>query len=466
MRQFLMQIPHEISDAARIDGASEFRIFYQIVLPQALPAIGVISIFAGLHAWNDFLGPLIYLQDEAKYTLSIGLTFFQSQREIQFSLLMAASTLVVLPVVALFLLFQRAFVEGISLGQHQVRVMACSGDGDAALRGGELAAIDGQEREMDGVPLLAFTLSPCEHPITLVHPSDAHHPNEPISVQPVRRAASGADCAAPGRAARLAQCPRAPDRGLVVHRRRRRAPALTPRGLLAGGRDAGPASRPAATVPEDWAGEPVELELWLGGEGFVRLSTGFQAGLEPFHHSFPVAEAAQRRRADHDRGRGGAEGDVRQPHRRAAPGAGPLRRSPARGAGARAGPDDDRPGRAGAGRPRGRAAICSTSSRPRFAIYGPAWPIGIRDGAVAATCSATTTRSAAASTSVPPDYAAEAYRRPPVTRCRSGICRRRRARSNRCRPPRSRRCERARAEVARAAGAAQAGLSAGRAARR
>ena len=54
MRQFMMQIPHEISDAARIDGASEFRIFYQIVLPQALPAIGVISIFAGLHAWNDF----------------------------------------------------------------------------------------------------------------------------------------------------------------------------------------------------------------------------------------------------------------------------------------------------------------------------------------------------------------------------------------------------------------------------
>jgi multiple sugar transport system permease protein len=116
MRQFMMQIPHEISDAARIDGASEFRIFYQIVLPQALPAIGVISIFAGLHAWNDFLGPLIYLQDEAKYTLAIGLTFFESQREIQFSLLMAASTLVVLPVVALFLLFQSAFVEGISLG--------------------------------------------------------------------------------------------------------------------------------------------------------------------------------------------------------------------------------------------------------------------------------------------------------------------------------------------------------------
>jgi multiple sugar transport system permease protein len=116
MRQFMMQIPFEISDAARIDGASEFRIFSQIVLPQALPAIGVISIFAGLHAWNDFLGPLIFLQDETMYTLAVGLTFFQSQHQLQYSLLMAASTLVVLPVVALFLLFQRTFVEGISLG--------------------------------------------------------------------------------------------------------------------------------------------------------------------------------------------------------------------------------------------------------------------------------------------------------------------------------------------------------------
>ena len=82
MRQFMMQVPFEISDAARIDGASEFRIFAQIVLPQTLPALGVISIFAALHAWNDFLGALIYLQDEAKYTLAIGRTFSKSQREL------------------------------------------------------------------------------------------------------------------------------------------------------------------------------------------------------------------------------------------------------------------------------------------------------------------------------------------------------------------------------------------------
>jgi multiple sugar transport system permease protein len=118
MRQFLLQIPKDLSDAARIDGANEFQIFWQIILPQTLPALGVIAIFAGIHAWNDFLGPLIFLQDSSKYTLSIGLTFFQQQDsyDVQFNLLMAASALIVLPVIVMFLLFQKAFVEGITVG--------------------------------------------------------------------------------------------------------------------------------------------------------------------------------------------------------------------------------------------------------------------------------------------------------------------------------------------------------------
>jgi multiple sugar transport system permease protein len=118
MRQFLMQIPKDLSDAARIDGANELQIFWQIILPQTLPAIGVIAIFAFIHAWNDFLGPLIFLQDSSKYTLSIGLTFFQQQDayDVQFNLLMAASALIVLPVIVMFLLFQKAFVEGITVG--------------------------------------------------------------------------------------------------------------------------------------------------------------------------------------------------------------------------------------------------------------------------------------------------------------------------------------------------------------
>ena len=118
MRQFFMQLSRDLSDAAKLDGANEFQIFRQIILPQSLPAVGVVAIFAALAAWNDFIGPLIFLQTEASYTLSIGLTFFQAQDayDIKYNLLMAASTLVVLPVVLLFLLFQRSFISGLSIG--------------------------------------------------------------------------------------------------------------------------------------------------------------------------------------------------------------------------------------------------------------------------------------------------------------------------------------------------------------
>ena len=121
MRQFFMQIPKEVSDAAKLDGASELRILFQIILPQSYAALGAVSLFAALHAWNDFLGPLLYLQDENKYTLAVGLTFFRSasQYDVQFNLLMAASILVVLPVVVLFFLFQRWFVEGVTVGSFK-----------------------------------------------------------------------------------------------------------------------------------------------------------------------------------------------------------------------------------------------------------------------------------------------------------------------------------------------------------
>jgi multiple sugar transport system permease protein len=118
VRQFMMQLPMEVSDAARIDGANEFQIFYQIILPQCIPAVGVVAIFSGLHAWNDFIGPLIFLGKESLYTLPIGLTFFQSTNsyDVRFNLMMAASALVVLPVIVLFLLFQKSFIGGLSVG--------------------------------------------------------------------------------------------------------------------------------------------------------------------------------------------------------------------------------------------------------------------------------------------------------------------------------------------------------------
>ncbi len=116
MRQFLLQIPMELSDSARVDGASELAIFFRVIMPLAMPAIAVVGVFAALHAWNEFLGPLIYLQVEEKYTLAIGLNFFRSAHDIQYNLLLAASTMMVLPVIAIFFFFQRALVEGITLG--------------------------------------------------------------------------------------------------------------------------------------------------------------------------------------------------------------------------------------------------------------------------------------------------------------------------------------------------------------
>lgn len=118
LRQFMMQIPYDLSDAARIDGANEWQIFSNIVMPLTKSALGVIAILSGLLAWNDFLGPLIFLRSERVFTLAIGLTYFRSQadRDIQFNLLMAASVMVVVPVVALFLFFQRFFIQGMTVG--------------------------------------------------------------------------------------------------------------------------------------------------------------------------------------------------------------------------------------------------------------------------------------------------------------------------------------------------------------
>ena len=116
LRQFLLQVPHDLLDAARMDGASEWRIMWQIVAPMAYPALATVAIFATIGAWNDFMGPLIYLQDDVMQTLSVGLQAFRSTHDIQFNLLMAASIMVILPLVILFFAFQRFFIHGVTLG--------------------------------------------------------------------------------------------------------------------------------------------------------------------------------------------------------------------------------------------------------------------------------------------------------------------------------------------------------------
>jgi multiple sugar transport system permease protein len=117
LRQFFRTIPKDLSEAARIDGCGEFRIFWQIILPLCRPALIVVALFTFLGAWNDFLGPLIYLTDEKDFTLALGLEAMKTSRSggTEWPYLMAASTLVILPVIALFLAAQRSFVEGIAL---------------------------------------------------------------------------------------------------------------------------------------------------------------------------------------------------------------------------------------------------------------------------------------------------------------------------------------------------------------
>ncbi len=115
LRQFFITIPDELSEAARIDGCSELGIFFRIILPLARPALSVVALFAFLGVWNDFLGPLVYLQHSHQFTLALGLEAFQSQLGgSQWNLLMAASVLVILPVVILFFIAQRTFIEGIA----------------------------------------------------------------------------------------------------------------------------------------------------------------------------------------------------------------------------------------------------------------------------------------------------------------------------------------------------------------
>lgn len=116
IRQFLMNVPDDLLEAARLDGASELRTYATIVLPIARPAIVTAAVFQFVWAWTDFLNPLIYLNDESTYTLSIGLYAFFGENDVAWGPLMAACTMFTLPALIIFLIGQKFFVGGISAG--------------------------------------------------------------------------------------------------------------------------------------------------------------------------------------------------------------------------------------------------------------------------------------------------------------------------------------------------------------
>ena len=113
LRQFYMRLPVDLDDAARIDGASTFGIYWRIILPQARPALGVMAVFTFLGHWNDFFNPLIYLNTTEKYTLALGINLFRNFQTTQWHLLMAASVMVTLPCIFLYAFAQRYFIQGI-----------------------------------------------------------------------------------------------------------------------------------------------------------------------------------------------------------------------------------------------------------------------------------------------------------------------------------------------------------------
>jgi multiple sugar transport system permease protein len=115
LRQFFMTIPMELSEAARIDGASELRIYASVIMPLAKPALATVAIFEFIARWRDYLGPLIYLNNQKLYTLSLGIYEYRSQYGAEWELLMAASVLITLPIIFLFFFMQKTFVQGIAL---------------------------------------------------------------------------------------------------------------------------------------------------------------------------------------------------------------------------------------------------------------------------------------------------------------------------------------------------------------
>jgi multiple sugar transport system permease protein len=115
LRQFFMSIPQDMSAAARIDGCNEFGIFARIILPLSKPAMATTALFTFLFEWGDFLNPLIYLQDDRQYTLAVALQQFQSNHESAWGPLMAMSTVITIPIVVIFFLTQRTFIQGITM---------------------------------------------------------------------------------------------------------------------------------------------------------------------------------------------------------------------------------------------------------------------------------------------------------------------------------------------------------------
>ena len=116
MKQFSEGIPGEILEAARVDGASEAKTFFSIVLPMVKPGVGALAIFTFINSWNDYFMQLVMLASSSNYTISLGIATMQAETSIDMGLLMAGAALAAIPIIIVFLVFQKYFTQGITMG--------------------------------------------------------------------------------------------------------------------------------------------------------------------------------------------------------------------------------------------------------------------------------------------------------------------------------------------------------------
>ena len=114
-RQFITDVPDSLCEAAKMDGAGPLRIYWSVILPNIKPAIGSIGIFTAMANWNDYLDPLLMLNDIDKMTLPLGLVMFDSQRSVDLAATMAAAAMIMMPMILIFVLFQRQFIKGMTM---------------------------------------------------------------------------------------------------------------------------------------------------------------------------------------------------------------------------------------------------------------------------------------------------------------------------------------------------------------
>ncbi|HEY5563172.1 MAG TPA: carbohydrate ABC transporter permease [Clostridiaceae bacterium] len=115
MRQFFITLPTSLMEAASIDGASHFTIYTKIILPLSKPVLAAVSVFTFLNVWSDFLGPLIYINNQSMFTVSLGLKSFIGEHSVEWNLIMAASAVTTIPIIIIFFFAQKQFIEGITL---------------------------------------------------------------------------------------------------------------------------------------------------------------------------------------------------------------------------------------------------------------------------------------------------------------------------------------------------------------